>query len=121
MVVIERSPLGPVQDTLTEKRATSVPAGTGELRYQRSFRRPGGLRPEHARGGREATGRAVGYLDLILPRQPERAGHHVLHEGVGAIHRAVFHRDVAAVPKLVDVILDAPVNSRLAHEIRAYL
>jgi hypothetical protein len=56
-----------------------------------------------------------------LPTAAECAGHHVLHEGVGAIHRAALHRDVAAVPELVDVVLDAPVNPRLAHEIGADL
>ena len=49
------------------------------------------------------------------------AGDHVLHEGVGAIHRAALHRDVAAVPELVDVVLDAPVDARLAHQIGAHL
>src|SRR5713101_4374721 len=76
---------------------------------------------EHARRHRKAARRAVGHLDLIFPGQPEGAGHHVLHEGVGTIHRAALHRDIAAVPELVDVVLDAPVNPRLAHQIRAYL
>src|SRR6202035_5807755 len=59
-------------------------------------------------------------LDLVLPWQPVGPGHHVLHEGVGAIHRAAFHRDVTAVPELIDVVLDTPVNPRLAHQIGAY-
>src|SRR5258705_13892788 len=121
MVVIERLPQGPASNILTEKRATSLPIGAGEFRYDQSFRGLGGLRPKDAGGGREATGRAVGDLDLILPRQPERASHQVLHEGVGAVHRAASHRDVAAVPKLVDVVFDAPVNPRLAHQIRPHL
>src|SRR5882672_8006476 len=62
---------------------------------RRLFRRLGGLCAEHARRRRKATRHAVGHLDLILPRQPESAGDHVLHEGVGAIHRAAFHRDIA--------------------------
>src|SRR5207237_9434977 len=78
----------------------------------------GGL-AEHARGDRKAAGRAVGHLDLVLPWQAEGAGDHVLHESVRAIHRAAFHRDIAAVPKLVDIVLDAPVDARFAHEIGA--
>src|ERR1700720_954936 len=69
------------------------------------LRRLGGLRPKDARGYSKAAGCTVGHLDLILPRQSERAGDHVLHEGVGAIHRAALHRHVSAVPKLIDVVL----------------
>src|SRR5439155_4693527 len=42
-------------------------------------------------------------------------------EGVGAIHRAILYRDIAAVPELVDVVLDAPIDAGLAHEIGPYL
>src|SRR6187401_81470 len=76
--------------------------------------------PEHPRRRRKPARRAVGHLDLILPRQTERAGHHVLHESIRAIHRAAFHRDVTAVPELIDVVLDTPVDARLADQIRAH-
>ena len=55
--------------------------------------------------------------DVGFPRQLERTLHHVLHEGVRAVHRAALHGGVAAVPELVRVVLDAPVQARLAHEI----
>src|SRR5258707_3494719 len=87
---------------------------------EKLFRRLCSPRPKHARRRREAAGGAVGHLDLILPRQPEGAGDHVLHEGVGGIHRAAFHRDVSAMPDLIDIVLDAPVNPRLAHQIGAH-
>src|SRR5258708_19153540 len=77
--------------------------------------------PEHPRRRRKAARRAVGDLDLILPGQAEGAGDHVLHEGVGTIHRAALHRDIAAVPELVDVVLDAPVDPGLAHQIGRHL
>src|ERR1700688_2328790 len=77
--------------------------------------------PEHPRRRREAARGAVGDLDLVFPRQPEGAGDHVLHEGIGTIHRAALHRDIAAVPELIDVVLDAPVDPRLAHQIGAHL
>ena len=35
--------------------------------------------------------------------------------------RAALDRDVAAVAELVDVVLDAPVAPRLAHEVGAHL
>src|SRR6267142_5792369 len=88
---------------------------------EKLFRRLCSPRPKHPRRRREAAGGAVGHLDLILPWQPEGAGDHVLHEGVGTIHRAAFHRDIAAVPELIDIVLDAPMNSRLAHQIRTDL
>jgi len=77
--------------------------------------------PEHPRWHREPARGAVGDLDLVFPGQAEATGHHVLHEGVGTIHRAAFHRDIAAVPELIDVVLDAPVDPRLAHQIRPHL
>ena len=43
------------------------------------------------------------------------------HVGVGAVLRAALHRDIAAMAELVDVVLDAPVDARLAHEIGAHL
>src|SRR4051794_38116026 len=91
-----------------------VKPGTTEKSLRR-FRRF----PEHPRRRCKPARRAVGHLDLILPRQTERARHHVLHEGIRTIHRAALHRDVAAMPELVDVVLDAPVNPRLAHQVRA--
>src|SRR5258708_33626652 len=74
---------------------------------------------EHPRRRRKAARSAVGDLDLVFPWQAEGAGDHVLHEGVGTVHRAAFHRDVAAMPELIDIVLDAPVDPRLAHQIGA--
>src|SRR4029079_12077873 len=99
----------------------SVMPRDGLLRFARNdgqamttlLRRLSGL-AEHPCRRRETARRAVRHFDLILPRKAKRTGDHVLHEGVGAIHRAAFHRDVAAVPELVDVVLDAPVDPRLA-------
>src|SRR5438045_3857208 len=69
-------------------------------------------------GGHWETARcAVGHLDLVFPRQAECAGHHVLHEGIGTIHRAALHCNVTAVPELIDVVFDAPVNPCFAHKI----
>src|SRR5580692_5541173 len=84
------------------------------------FRRLVGRRTKDASGRRKAARCAIGDLDLVLPGQPERAGDHVLHEGVGAIHRAALHRDVTTMPELIDIVLDAPVDPRFAHEIGAY-
>src|SRR6202021_1366215 len=70
---------------------------------------------------RETARGAIGDLDLVFPGQAEGAGHHVLHEGVGTIHRATLHRDIAAMPELIDVVLDAPMDPRLAHQVGAYL
>src|SRR6476620_4140531 len=81
----------------------------------------GALRPEQSSGRWKATRCAVGHLDLVFPRQAERAGHHVLHEGLGTIHRAALHGNVAAVQELTDVFYDAPVNPCAAHQIRTYL
>src|SRR5579863_10371656 len=41
---------------------------------------------KHPRRRRKTARCAVGDLDLVLPWQAERPGHHVLHEGVRAIH-----------------------------------
>src|SRR5437588_3072383 len=87
-------------------------------RVYSSLRRPRGL-AEHSCRRRKAARGAVGDLHLIFPWQAEGAGDHVLHEGIRAIHRAAFHRDITAMPELIDVVLDAPVDPRLAHQVRA--
>src|SRR5665213_16207 len=101
--------------------AGGAAVSTAALRYERLLRRLGSLRPKDSRRGRKAARGAVGDLDLIFPRQTEGAGHHVLHEAVGTIHRAALHRDVTAVPELVDVVLDAPVDPSFAHQVGPHL
>jgi hypothetical protein len=49
---------------------------------------------EHPRRRRKTARRAVSDLDLIFPGQAEGAGDHVLHESVGAIHRAALYRAI---------------------------
>src|SRR5439155_21477895 len=66
---------------------------------------------------REAAARAVGHLDLFLPWQLVFAGREIVHVGVGAIARAAFHRDIAAMAKLVDVVLDTSVDARLVAQV----
>src|ERR1700760_3623055 len=85
-----------------------------------SLRGLGGL-AEHPCRRRESATRAVGDLDLIFPGQAIGAGDHVLHEGVGAVHRAAFHPDIAAMTELVDFVHHTPVDPRLAHQIGTLL
>src|SRR4051812_12200189 len=90
----------------------SIPKLVGTLRFAHptiSLRRLRRLAKYPCRRRKPAR-RAIRHLDLILPRQTKCSRHHVLHEGIRTIHRAAFHRDIAAVPELVDVVLDAPVD-----------
>ncbi len=67
------------------------------------------VRPRRTSGGGPEPGRgAVGHLHLLLPRDEVLPGHQVLHERVRTVRRAALDGDVAAVPELVDVVLDPP-------------
>src|SRR5216683_5957580 len=71
-------------------------AGTTTARAISTLHSLRGLRclAEHPRRRWEAAGGAVGDFHLILPRKTIRSGDHVLHERIGAIHRAALHRDI---------------------------
>src|SRR4029077_19655804 len=56
----------------------------------------------------DAAAGPVGDLHLVLPRQPVFSGREIAHVGVGAILCAAFHRHIAAMAELVDVVLHAP-------------
>jgi hypothetical protein len=51
---------------------------------------------------REGTGRTVAHLDAGIARQLVAAGHHVVHECVGAVLRTALDGNVAALVQLVE-------------------
>ncbi|WP_068309980.1 hypothetical protein [Aliiruegeria sabulilitoris] len=53
------------------------------------------------RGRVEARAGAVGHLDLVFPWQPVAAGGEVGDVGIGAVLRAAFHGDIAAMAEQV--------------------
>src|SRR5690606_37961426 len=69
----------------------------------------------------KAGRRAILDLDALLPGQAVAAIDQVVHVGIGRILGAAIHGSEAAMGELVDIILDAPVGPRLAHQVRADL
>mmetsp|Transcript_55410 Transcript_55410/g.149412 ORF Transcript_55410/g.149412 Transcript_55410/m.149412 type:complete len:387 (+) Transcript_55410:415-1575(+) len=73
-------------------------------------------------GGRpEPAARPVLVHHVVAPRQVPLPVDQVLHERVRAVSRAALHGDVPAVAELVYVVLDAPMDPRLAHQVGANL
>src|SRR3984957_4721812 len=66
----------------------------------------------------KAAARAVAHFDLVLPRQPILAGDQIADIAVGAILRAAFDGDIAAMAELIDVVFHAPDPARLLGELR---
>src|SRR5947209_14228395 len=73
-----------------------------------------------ARRTREAAGRAIALFHLIFPRQPVTAGDEIAHIGVRTILRAAGNGRITAMPELVNIVFDAPMDARFAHEIGAH-
>eukprot|EP00962_Isochrysis_galbana_P022017 scaffold6532_cov116-Isochrysis_galbana.AAC.7 len=69
----------------------------------------------------KAAGSAVGDPHVRLPRQAVSTCCQIRHVRVRAVLRAALHRHIPSVAKLVDIILNAPAEARLADEVRPNL
>mmetsp|Transcript_59310 Transcript_59310/g.152709 ORF Transcript_59310/g.152709 Transcript_59310/m.152709 type:complete len:397 (-) Transcript_59310:2-1192(-) len=117
---LARCPAHKIASLCGSPTSGSISRGPGTL-CRRRRHRVLLLAPVEARRRVEAAARAILRHDRVLPRQLVLAGDHVLHEGVRAVHRAALDGGVPPVAELIDVVLDLPVDPRLAHEVGAHL